>query len=152
MSSFKFIYLTTEMAIDKHNLIIGVSGGFPGITDEKRKQLDSILEFVKNDNYYEGIVEKVVYLIYAIVKDHIFLDGNKRTAIAISSYFLELNGFSPCVPRFIQEMENYVVWLVEDRISRSDLENKIAFIVMNLPETEEFKLDIIMKLQKSLDI
>ena len=44
------------------------------------------------------------------------------------------------------EMENYVVWAMENRINRDDLIEKIGFIILDVEETEEFTLRIINKI------
>lgn len=41
---------------------------------------------------YPSIQEKAANLLYLIVKDHSFIDGNKRIAAALFVYFLEMNG------------------------------------------------------------
>jgi death-on-curing family protein len=41
---------------------------------------------------YESIQEKAANLLYQIVKDHPFLDGNKRSGAALFIYFLAKNG------------------------------------------------------------
>ncbi len=42
---------------------------------------------------HEKIEEKAAHLLYFIVKDHSFVDGNKRIAAAIFTWFLERNDF-----------------------------------------------------------
>jgi prophage maintenance system killer protein len=52
--------------------------------DSFRSSLDTIL--------YPSIEEKAAHLLYFIVKDHSFVDGNKRIAAVIFTWFLERNG------------------------------------------------------------
>ena len=47
--------------------------------------------FGKND-LYPSIEEKAAHLLYFIVKNHSFNDGNKRIAAFLFLYFLEKNG------------------------------------------------------------
>lgn len=63
--------------------------GLMGIKDQG--QLESILCNIQNDEYYPTFIDKLTHLIFCLVKFHIFNDGNKRTAIACSSYFLQIN-------------------------------------------------------------
>ncbi len=42
---------------------------------------------------YEGVATKAANLLYLIIKDHPFLDGNKRSAIFLFVYFLQKNNF-----------------------------------------------------------
>ncbi|MCA9385736.1 virulence RhuM family protein [Candidatus Dojkabacteria bacterium] len=43
---------------------------------------------------YPSIEEKAAHILYLIIKDHPFVDGNKRIASALFIYFLEKNNFS----------------------------------------------------------
>jgi len=58
---------------------------------EDKGQLESVLFNIQNDIYYPTFIDKLTHLIFCLVKFHIFNDGNKRTAIACSSYFLQIN-------------------------------------------------------------
>lgn len=139
-------YITLSMALEKHQYIIENTGGLQGISGLNEKHLNSILEFVQDDLYYPSFIEKLSFLTYMIAKDHIFADGNKRSAIAIGAYFMVINDYDDFVPRYIEEMENYIVWAMENKITREDLTEKIKYIILDIDETEEFKLNIIKKL------
>lgn len=65
----------------------------------------------------------------ANAKFHAFIDGNKRTAIILGAYFLELNGYEHVVSNYIKEMENYIVWTMEVRINVDILMKKLEHIV-----------------------
>ena len=41
---------------------------------------------------YPGIEDKAAHLFYFIIKDHPFVDGNKRVAALLFIWFLEKNG------------------------------------------------------------
>ncbi|MFC4243050.1 type II toxin-antitoxin system death-on-curing family toxin [Gryllotalpicola reticulitermitis] len=41
---------------------------------------------------YPGVQEKAVHLLYFVTKDHPFSDGNKRSAAALFTYYLDRNG------------------------------------------------------------
>jgi len=141
-------YIPLKWAIEKHDMIIQISGGLPGITKESKNHLNSILTFIKDTKYYPSFIEKLSFLTYTIAKDHIFIDGNKRTAIALGAYFLELNEYGFLVSHYMQEMENYIVWVMENRLTREDLIEKIKYILLDIEEPEYFKLNIIAKLNQ----
>ena len=49
--------------------------------------------------FYHGGVAKVAgALAYYILKAHAFFDGNKRTALLVSTAFMTLNGWELCYP------------------------------------------------------
>lgn len=58
-----------------------------------KTDLNSIIEFIKNDDYYPELEDKVTHLMFSINKNHIFADWNKRSSIYFSAYFLSLNIF-----------------------------------------------------------
>ena len=42
----------------------------------------------------EAIVKKAAFLLYSLVVQHPFINGNKRTAFEVVDSFLELNGYN----------------------------------------------------------
>ncbi len=56
-----------------------------------RTSLDTIYQTFDGKNLYPSIEEKAAHLLYFIVKNHSFIDGNKRIAAAIFTWFLEKN-------------------------------------------------------------
>ena len=63
---------------------------------EKDKGLDSalgaIMQTTGGEDVYPGLAEKAANLLYFLVKNHAFVDGNKRIAAALFLWFLERNG------------------------------------------------------------
>ena len=59
---------------------------------ERNKSLESIINNIyqtfDNKDIYETIEEKASYFLYYLVKDHPFIDGNKRIAATLFIYFL----------------------------------------------------------------
>jgi prophage maintenance system killer protein len=54
--------------------------------------LDTICQTFDGKDLYPSIEEKAAHLLYFIVKNHSFIDGNKRIAAAIFTWFLDRNG------------------------------------------------------------
>jgi death-on-curing protein len=121
--------------------IIEHSGGLKGSKD--LNLLRSTLEFVKNDDYYPEFEDKVSYLFYSINKNHAFNDGNKRSSIALSAYFLEINGLGYIVSKFIKLMENIAVDVADNLIDRELLKEIITSIIYDEDFSYELKLKII---------
>lgn len=144
----QIIYIELQDAIDKHDMAINKSGGLLGISCQNQGRLAGILDFVKNDDYYPTFTDKLCYLTYAIAKDHLFLDGNKRGAMAIGAYFMALNSYEETIGQYWSEMENYIVWAMENRIPRMLFNQKIAYIISGDPEPDDFKLEVIHLLEK----
>jgi len=105
--------------------------------------LDSTLEHIQNNDYYPSFEEKLKHLVYAVNKFHPFTDGNKRSSLVLGAYFLQLNGYGYCVNRFVQEMEEIVVWLAEGKITDTLLLEIIHSIIQEEEFSESLKLKII---------
>lgn len=134
----RFFYFDVIHAVDRHDWIIEQSGGLMGTKDIG--QLESPLEHIQNDWYYPEMEDKLTHLVFSINKHHAFNDGNKRSSLALGAYFLELNGFDYVVKRFVQEMENIVVWVADNVIDKSLLHQIISSILYEDDFSEEVKL------------
>ena len=110
-------YPTYEDAINKHDEIIEKSGGSKGILSEGL--IRSPLEWIQNDEVYPSFVDKLTHLFFSFVKNHGFSDGNKRSAISVSAYFMLINFYEQeIVDRFIKISEELVVDVAENIISK----------------------------------
>ena len=136
-----FIYFDLKHAINVHGDIIKKSGGSAGILNAGL--IESILEHIQNDLYYPEVENKLTHLFYAINKSHAFNDGNKRSSIALSAYFLEINGWDFIVSKFIIEMENIAVHVADNRIDKDLLFEIITSLLYEGDYSEELKLKII---------
>ncbi len=76
-----------------HERLLADHGGLAGVRDEGL--LKSALDRPRNLFAYEkpSIFDLAAAYAYGIAKNHPFLDGNKRTALAAAGIFLELNGY-----------------------------------------------------------
>ena len=93
--------------------------------------------------YYPTFEEKLNHLVFAINKFHAFNDGNKRSSLTLGAYFLELNGYDYCVQKFVLEMENIVVWLAENKISKDLLLQLVTSLILDDEYPEALKLELI---------
>lgn len=88
------IRLTKKQVILLHRDIIAQSGGSPEIRDEGL--LDSALnapfQTFAGTELYPTIIEKASRLGYSLIKNHAFVDGNKRIGAHTMLVFLTLNG------------------------------------------------------------
>jgi death on curing protein len=139
-----FIYFDIQHAIKVHDDIIEKSGGVKGVLNVGL--IESVLEHIQNDLYYPEIENKLTHLFYAINKSHAFNDGNKRSSIALSAYFLEINGWDFIVSKFIKETENISVDVADNRVDKDLLHEIITSIIYEDDYSEELKLKIIAAL------
>ena len=86
--------LSKEQVIKIHSMVIEQTGGSDGIRD--KGLLDSALnapfQTFDGEYIYRTIKAKAAKLGYFLVKNHPFIDGNKRIGILVMITFLEING------------------------------------------------------------
>ena len=85
--------LLDQVVIAIHDEQIAVHGGIPGIRDDGL--LSSALARPKHKaDYGDPIVFDVAAAYaYSIIRDHPFVDGNKRTGFLVAYVFLSINGW-----------------------------------------------------------
>lgn len=134
-------YIELEHAIETHNLTVDVSGGGEkGLINPG--QLESVLEHIKNDDYYPSFEDKLTHLVWGACKFHCFMDGNKRIAISLGAEFLLLNGYVFIAGKFIRYMENISYHVAAGNIAKDLLHRLICALLDGKEEDESLKLEI----------
>ncbi len=94
----KFIKRADVLAFNKA-VIEKYGGSFFGVDNLKvAPPLDYLLELCQNNvvfgqPQYPTVVHVAALLLFKLVTSHVFNDGNKRTALLTSDYFLLRNGY-----------------------------------------------------------
>lgn len=135
------LYFDARHAVAVHDWIIEISGGLPGLKD--LGQLESVLEHIRNDDYYPTFDAKLTHLIFGINKFHAFNDGNKRSSLILGAYFLSLNGYDYCVPQFVVQMENIVVAVAEGKVDRALLQRVVVSLIEDDDFADALKLELV---------
>ena len=76
-----------------HDQLISETGGTPGLRDEGllESALFAPFQLFGNEELYPSIIEKAARLGFGLVKNHAFIDGNKRIGAHAMLIFLALN-------------------------------------------------------------
>jgi death-on-curing protein len=135
------LYFDARHAVAVHDWIIEISGGLPGL--KNLGQLESVLEHIRNDDYYPTFDAKLTHLIFGINKFHAFNDGNKRSSLTLGAYFLSLNGYDYCVPQFVVQMENIVVAVAEGTVDRALLQRVVVSLIEDDDFPDALKLELV---------
>lgn len=89
------LYLQIEHLLKIHSFVVDETGGLHGIRE--RGRLESAVARPKQvafgQELYPTVFTKAAVYCHAIIFDHPFLDGNKRTAMTAAFVFLENNGY-----------------------------------------------------------
>ncbi len=86
-------YLTPEQVLFLHSRVIAETGGAHGVRDLGMllSALARPMATFENKNLYPDLFSKAAALMDSLVRNHPFMDGNKRTAIAAAGIFLRFN-------------------------------------------------------------
>ena len=88
------LWIEERDALAIHDRLLALHGGATGLRD--RDLLESALARPRQHHSYaktSDVVEMAALYTAGIVRNHPFIDGNKRTGFVIGVLFLELHGF-----------------------------------------------------------
>ena len=88
------VFLGLDEVIEIHNDQIKRYGGHPGIRDIGllKSAIAMPAAYFDGDYLHTDIYEMAAAYLYHILRDHPFIDGNKRTGAVSSVVFLMMNG------------------------------------------------------------
>jgi death-on-curing protein len=114
--------------------------------------LESVLEHIKNDEYYPSFEDKLTHLFFSACKFHCFADDNKRIAISLSAQFLLLNGYVFIAGQFIRKMENISYHVAAGKIYKELLHEILCATINGDDDSEELKLKIINAIEDKTEV
>ena len=125
-------YITLNEILFLHQQLIEQFGGSEGVHD--LNALESALAQPRmsfgGEDLYPHLAKKAAALGFSLIKNHAFVDGNKRTAHATIETFLVMNGYEIAAPSDEQAQiildvaaniinrDNFTIWLNEHLIER----------------------------------
>ena len=120
-------HLTVEAVKAIHGEVLAAHGGAAGIRDETL--LESAVAAPQASMMGQPVISDpleiaAAYLFY-ISRNHPFLDGNKRTALAACLVFLENNGLLPDRKLRINDWEQFVLDVATSRINRDETTRRL---------------------------
>jgi death-on-curing protein len=112
--------LTASAVKAIHTEVLAAHGGSPGIRDEAL--LESAVAAPQASMMGQPLISDPVeiaaaYLFY-LCRNHPFIDGNKRTALAACLVFLETNHFLPNLKLPPSDWEEFVLDIAASRLDR----------------------------------
>ncbi len=95
MKNNKVIYLSTIHVLAIHDQMIKRFGGLPGVRDLGliESAVGRPQASFDGKDLYKTIFSKAAALLQSLLKNHPFVDGNKRTALTSAGIFLKLNQY-----------------------------------------------------------
>ena len=115
------IRLSKQQILLLHEQLIAETGGSSGLRDEG--MLDSALnapfQSFGGEDVYPSLQQKAARLCFGLVKNHPFVDGNKRIGAHAMLVFLALNGIE--LQHTQTELSDVILQLAAGTIQSSDL-------------------------------
>ena len=120
-------HLTVEAVKAIHREVLAAHGGAVGIRDETL--LESAVAAPQASMMGQPLISDpleiaAAYLFY-ICRNHPFLDGNKRTALAACLVFLESNGLLPDRKLPINDWEEFMLDVALSKINRDETTRRL---------------------------
>ena len=96
MTQESIIRLSTEIVISIHEELINKIGGGHGVRDKNLLDMsvNSLYQTFGGNDLYPSLIEKAAHLVFSLIKNHPFLDGNKRIGVTAMIIFLKSNGIN----------------------------------------------------------
>jgi len=114
-------YLSLEQVALLHKIQINKLGGSNGIRDIRLLESSIMRPQVSfgGEDIYKTAFQKAAVLTHSIIKNHPFIDGNKRTGMYAALTFLEINGHH--VKLSTNKLVEFGLGVATNKISDSEL-------------------------------
>ena len=115
------VFLDIQDVLEIHAIVLARHGGLAGVRD--LALLDSAVSkpsaSFEGDYLHEDIFAMAAAYLFHIVRNHPFVDGNKRTALLAALTFLDINGLPLDKPN--TRLEEATIDAVEGRADKLEL-------------------------------
>ena len=123
-------FISLEEVLELHDDQISSFGGTPGVRDEGL--LESALAQPQatfgGEYLHPTIAAQAAAYLYHIAMNHPFIDGNKRSAFAVTDTFLRLNGFYLNLTD--DRVYDLVMQVAEGRMTKEELSTELELCIV----------------------
>ena len=115
------IRLSKSQVLLIHDQLISETGGSSGLRDEGilDSALNAPFQTFSGEDVYPSLQQKAARLRFGLVKNHPFVDGNKRIGAHVMLVFLALNGIE--LQHSQTELSDVILQLAAGEIEATDL-------------------------------
>ncbi|WP_420583030.1 type II toxin-antitoxin system death-on-curing family toxin [Reichenbachiella sp.] len=113
--------ISLEKALEIHSILIEQFGGGNGLRDSEllESALGKPYQSFDNQELYQTPIEKAAAIMESIVKNHPFVDGNKRTGYVLGRLLLMNSGMD--IHASEDEKYEFVIKISEGRIDYDEI-------------------------------
>ena len=114
-------YISLDAVLALHRRIIQTSGGSAGIRDQGglESAIAQPLMTFGGQDLYPTVIEKAAALCFSLIRNHPFVDGNKRVGHAAMEVFLISNGYG--IDATVDIQERIILGVASGEVSREQL-------------------------------
>jgi death-on-curing protein len=111
-------YLTLDEVLELHRLALQQAGGAAGLRDLNALESAVAQPYMAfgGQDLYPTVVEKAAALAFSLIKNHPFIDGNKRVGHVAMETFLVLNGYE--LNATVEDQERTILGLAAGTVGR----------------------------------
>ena len=113
------LFLTLDEVLSLHEDQVRRYGGSGGVRDLGLLQsaMGSVMATFDGSFLHQSLFEMAAAYLFNICRNHPFIDGNKRTAVAASLTFLEMNGIE--IDARESDFYHLVMGVAENKVTKS---------------------------------
>ncbi len=111
-------YPTLDEVLTLHQSALEAYGGSAGLRDFGALQSSLAVprQAMFGEELYPTLADKAAILLYLLVQNHPFVDGNKRVALSTCFWFLESNGYTLEVKH--EELYQFTIDIASGRLDK----------------------------------
>jgi death-on-curing protein len=115
------IFLELFDVLEIHDDLLGSFGGKSGVRDTSLLQSALAIPMAGSGEtlFHVDLYEMAAAYLFHLIKNHPFLDGNKRTALACALVFLDLNGIEIDADK--EALFDMTIAAAEGRVNKDDI-------------------------------
>lgn len=134
--SAALLHLTASAVSAIHEQVLAAHGGASGVREAAL--LESAVAVPQATMMGKPLISDPIevaaaYLFY-LCRNHPFVDGNKRTALAACLVFLDLNHLLPSARLPVDEWESFVVKIATSHLDRDQATQRLRQLLKKLPQ------------------
>ncbi len=109
----------SDVALQLHEELIKRYAGIQGVKSKGNvgfciEQIST--QFFNQDTTYPTIFMKAAALLHCITDSHVFIDGNKRSALLVTKFFMHINGYE-FTNYTVDEMKNFMLSIASGKLN-----------------------------------
>ena len=132
-------HLSVDIVRQIHTEALQSFGGATGIRDENllASAVLTPQSSFGGKSPYADIAEIAAAYLFYLCRNHPFIDGNKRTALAACLVFLEANRLLPSAKLPVDEWESFVLDIAASQLDRDQTTRRLRQLLKKLPRKKK---------------